>query len=58
MCLVSLWCCRWLLSVAMCSGKSSEGRVEVCDGGREKNLEDQEDEDVEDVVLVTTGCER
>ena len=57
-CLVSVRCCCWLLYVALCSGRSSECRVEVLEEGGENNLEETADEDVEEFVLVTRGWER
>ena len=55
---VSAWCCHWLLFAALCSGRSSEWRVEVLEGGGEMDREERVEEAVEEVVLVTRGWER
>ena len=58
MCLVSGWWCCWLVYVALCSGRSSEERVEVLEGGGGEDLEEGGDDVVEEVALVRRGWER
>ena len=58
MCLVSVWCGCWLILVALCSGRSSDWKVEVLEAGGGEDLEEREDEDVEEGILVIRGWER